>query len=62
MVFQQKILLLIELNKKEQYPRTDMFTSLVDYIGGLTFEKKDSEWLIDNTEEFCQEKAVSMLS
>jgi replicative DNA helicase len=49
--------LLIELNKKDNIPE-QTFSSLVEYIDGLTFEKKDSEWLIDNTEEFCQEKAV----
>ena len=49
--------LLIELNKKDNIPE-QMFTSLVDYIGDITFEKKDSVWLLDNTEEFCKTKAV----
>jgi len=49
--------LLIELNKQEGIPE-QTFSSLVEYIDELTFEKKDSAWLVNNTEEFCQEKAV----
>ena len=31
---------------------------ILKYVEDLSYEKKDTTWLIDNTEEFCQEKAV----
>jgi len=49
--------LLIELNKKENIPE-QIFKNLIEYVEQITFEKKDSTWLIDNTEQFCQERAV----
>lgn len=49
--------LLIELNKQDGIPE-QTFSEVIKYIDDLTFEKKDSEWLVDNTEEFCQERAV----
>ena len=49
--------LLIELNKQDGIAE-QTFSEIIKYIDDLTFEKKDSEWLVDNTEEFCQEKAV----
>ena len=49
--------LLIELNKKNDIPE-NTFTSVVEYIEKLVIEKKDREWLLDSTEEFCKQKAV----
>jgi len=49
--------LLIEINKKESVPE-QTFKSLIEYIDQLSFEKKDPTWLTDNTEKFCQERAI----
>ena len=49
--------LLIELNKKESVPE-QVYSNLTNYINDISFEKKDMRWLIDSTEEFCQERAV----
>ena len=49
--------LLIELNKKENIPE-QVYENLTVYVNDISFEKKDMQWLIDSTEEFCQERAV----
>tara|TARA_R110000787_G_scaffold226087_1_gene333866 strand:+ start:3068 stop:4480 length:1413 start_codon:yes stop_codon:yes gene_type:complete len=49
--------LLIELNKRNDIPE-NTFASIIEYIDDLTFEKKDSDWLLDSTEEFCKQKAI----
>ena len=49
--------LLIELNKKDDIPE-NTFASIIEYIDGITFEKKDTDWLLDSTEEFCKQKAI----
>ena len=49
--------LLIELNKKENIPE-QVYENLTIYVNDISFEKKDMQWLIDSTEEFCQERAV----
>ena len=49
--------LLIELNKKENVPE-QVYENLTVYVNDISFEKKDMQWLIDSTEEFCQERAV----
>jgi len=49
--------LLIELNNKSDVSE-NVFKESVEYINNMLFEKKDEQWLIDNTEEFCKEKAV----
>lgn len=49
--------LLIELNKKENIPE-QVFKNINEYIDNISFEKKDNNWLVENTEMFCQERAV----
>ena len=52
-----KEILLIELEKKLNIPEK-IYDEIKEYINLISFEKKDQDWLINNTEEFCQEKAV----
>jgi len=33
-------------------------TSLIQEIASAEFDKKDTAWLVDATEKFCQEKAI----
>ena len=49
--------LLIELNKSTGVDEKT-FENVIDYIEDITYEKKDTNWLIDNTEQFCQDKAI----
>jgi replicative DNA helicase len=48
--------LLIELDKTKL--KEHHYNECVSYIEELTFEKKNNDWLIENTENFCQESAV----
>jgi replicative DNA helicase len=36
----------------------DLYKSSLEYVSELTSSEKDMQWLLDKTEEFCQEKAV----
>jgi replicative DNA helicase len=50
--------LLIEIDKKEGIPE-ELFKNTVDYINNnIRYDAKDIQWLVDSTEEFCQERAV----
>jgi len=49
--------LLIELNQREDL-NENLYKKIVDYVDEITYEKKNDEWLINKTEEFCQERAV----
>ncbi len=49
--------LLIELNKSNGVDEKT-FENVINYIEDITYEKKDTNWLIDNTEQFCQDKAI----
>src|SRR6056300_852490 len=46
--------LLIELNQREDL-NENLYKKIVDYVDEITYEKKNDEWLINKTEEFCQE-------
>ena len=49
--------LLIELGKVNGI-NENTYDGILKYIEDLSYEKKDTTWLIDNTEEFCQERAI----
>jgi len=49
--------LLLEIEKQDKLPE-QVYSGVVEYINSITYDKKDSQWLVDNTEQFCQEKAV----
>jgi replicative DNA helicase len=50
----------IDLEKKENLNDTEYkkVVSTLEDIKSSEFNKKDAEWLLDETEKFCQEKAV----
>ncbi len=50
----------IDLEKKENLNDTEYkkVVSTLEEIKSSEFNKKDAEWLLDETEKFCQEKAV----
>ena len=49
--------LLIELNNTDKLSES-IFKKCKDTITGLTAENTDIKWLIDQTEKFCQDKAI----
>jgi replicative DNA helicase len=50
--------LLIEIEKKDGIPE-NLYKNTIDFINDqLTYDAKDINWLVDSTEEFCQERAV----
>ena len=49
--------LLLEIEKQERIPE-QVYSGVVAYINDIVYDKKDPQWLVDNAEKFCQEKAV----
>ena len=49
--------LLLEIEKQERIPE-QVYSGVVTYINDIVYDKKDPQWLVDNAEKFCQEKAV----
>jgi replicative DNA helicase len=49
--------LLIELDKRTHIPEK-VYADIVEYVDGILFEKKEPQWLLDNTEKFCSDRAV----
>jgi replicative DNA helicase len=49
--------LLIELDKKTNLSET-VFTATKKLINDLSVEASDTQWLLDTTEKFCQDKAI----
>ena len=52
-----KEILSINLNNDEKIGE-DIFGAALEYLDDLSEPEKDEQWLLDQTEEFCQEKAV----
>ena len=49
--------LLLEIEKDNSIG-DQLYSELNEQVNDLKYEKKDSQWLIDNTENFCQDKAI----
>lgn len=49
--------LLLDIEKQDKIPE-QVYSGVVSYINDIVYDKKDPQWLIDNSEKFCQEKAV----
>lgn len=47
----------IEIDKQSSIPE-QVYNNVVEYLNNISYDKKDLQWIIDNTETFCQEKAV----
>jgi replicative DNA helicase len=50
-------ILAINLDNEENVGE-DLYKSSLDFLEALTSSEKDLQWLLDKTEEFCQDKAV----
>ena len=49
--------LLLEIEKQDKIPE-QVYSNVVEYVKNIVYDKKDPQWLVDNAEKFCQEKAV----
>ena len=49
--------LLLDIEKQDKIPE-QVYSGVVSYINDIVYDKKDPQWLVDNAEKFCQEKAV----
>jgi len=49
--------LLLDIEKQDKIPE-QVYSGVVSYINDIIYDKKDPQWLVDNAEKFCQEKAV----
>lgn len=49
--------LLIELEKDEHIGE-DLYDKSVKYVKDIDYEKKEPQWLIDQTEDFCQDRSM----
>ena len=49
--------LAVEINKDNTIGEAQ-YTGLMTYLDDLSYEEKDATWLRDNTEKFCQERAI----
>jgi len=47
----------IEIDKQSSIPE-QVYNNVVEYLNNISYDKKDLQWIVDNTETFCQEKAV----
>jgi replicative DNA helicase len=51
--------ILLAETEKDSSINESLYNEITGYVNSqLKYEKKDLQWLLDNTEEFCQEKAV----
>ena len=51
--------ILLAETEKDSSINENLYNEITGYVNSqLKYEKKDLQWLLDNTEEFCQEKAV----
>ena len=48
----------ITINQTVWEDGEQLYDDVIDYLDNLNESKIDNEWLIDNTEKFCQEKSV----
>lgn len=55
--FPNKAALAVELSSKDNLPE-ETFKSCVDFVEKMEPDGSDFEWLVDQTEKFCQDKAI----
>ena len=53
-------ILSITINQSVWKNQEEVFDNVMEYIDNLNDNEIDNEWLLDNTEKFCQEKALSV--
>ena len=51
-------ILSITINQSVWKNQEEIFDNVMEYIDNLNDNEIDNEWLLDNTEKFCQEKSV----
>jgi replicative DNA helicase len=51
-------ILSITINQSVWKNQEEVFDNVMEYIDNLNDNEIDNEWLLDNTEKFCQEKSV----
>ena len=49
--------IVLEIEKDESIGQ-NLYNEILESIKAFDYEKKDEQWLIDNTEKFCQDKAI----
>ena len=49
--------IVLEIEKDESIGQ-NLYNEILESIKVFDYEKKDEQWLIDNTEKFCQDKAI----